>query len=1015
VQIYDGADDDGSQGVDGAWVPSDIYFGDVYGPGSQFSSWDDNGDDIFGQWLGGMSGWAMDDPDYHLDVYIGRLPGSDGVEIGVMVDKIVTYENGTDWDWFFKAGLAAVDPFINNPYDPNDVPESEVSLDLIGDLLQPKGFALTKMYETQGTLSPTAVNNAINGGLGIMMFSGHGSYTAWGSETALYYDTSYIPNLNNGIMLPIGSQSACLTGGFDNEDTTHHPNPGVGDAMAERFVKKHEGGFITDVASTRIAWVAVGEWFPYYGMGYLHRMYAKAIADGQMTPGKMLNKARNDYITQFGTTGGAGDYKHMAEVNLFGDPSLAFGGIGLEVTTEDGHKQVAPGASQNYTFTVKNVGNWDVTASLRASFDGGPWTTELSRSSLALAVGEEGTVELKVTANPNALANTKGKFTLFATSSKNSRSASAEATATVWQVFGLELTTDLDHKAGLPGSDVTFDLVVKNMGNGNDGASLAAEDVPDGWGVYLPKEHVDLTAYNSVGASVTVSLPGQVVAGSYWFNVSGALDGANITKRVTLRVDVEAVHDIDLACQECSKSVDPGEVVDFKLDLTNLGNVHEDVEVTITVPNGWGASVAQSSYHLGPYASTEVDIDITAASKALAEDYDVTVKATIPGEEVEVDLVINVNRIYGLELRVTTPSAIVEDGAEASFAAVVENTGNGPEDIEITCLKEPKDWYSQGQPSTFSIAAFETYPIDFYVRTFRGELAGDYEVEMQIEGQAGPKIKDTAVLKVQVAERIDGSAELDETLQSEYPGRAVTNRVRYDNNGNVWENVSLESPTAGDLLVSLSNKETKVDPARSGLLTFTVNVAMDALAGRHDYIVWAVTDKGTNISLNGTVNVLQVYGFDLEVDPAGYEVERGDDLVKKVTVKNTGNGEDTFLVQVSDDSGWTRASEKGFTLAPGESKVFYLDIQPPSNAAPEYHEVMVTVTSECGAERDGMADYKVTAQQEVSIESSGVLWFPLIIILLVITLIAAKGAVQTRSKGPGSRRRSPRPEDWDRL
>ena len=32
VQIYDGADDDGSQGVDGAWVPSDIYFGDVYGP-----------------------------------------------------------------------------------------------------------------------------------------------------------------------------------------------------------------------------------------------------------------------------------------------------------------------------------------------------------------------------------------------------------------------------------------------------------------------------------------------------------------------------------------------------------------------------------------------------------------------------------------------------------------------------------------------------------------------------------------------------------------------------------------------------------------------------------------------------------------------------------------------------------------------------------------------------------------------------------------------------------------------
>jgi hypothetical protein len=120
-------------------------------------------------------------------------------------------------------------------------------------------------------------------------------------------------------------------------------------------------------------------------------------------------------------------------------------------------------------------------------------------------------------------------------------------------------------------------------------------------------------------------------------------------------------------------------------------------------------------------------------------------------------------------------------------------------------------------------------------------------------------------------------------------------------------------------------------------------------------------------------------------------------------------------VDVSGDmDGWVSVSESSFTLEPGKERVIYLDIDPPTNAAPEYHDATITVASECGAAKDDLVDYKVTAPGELeSFESSG---FSMLVLLwalvFIIIFIVVKAALDHREEDP-RRRRQKEAEDHE--
>ncbi len=95
---------------------SDLYYADLYDQYGNFSSWDTDGDGIFGEWY--MHEPADDyDIDLYPDVYVGRLPCKYVNQVQATVNKIITYETNTyGKDWFKNIIGVSGDTYIDGTW-----------------------------------------------------------------------------------------------------------------------------------------------------------------------------------------------------------------------------------------------------------------------------------------------------------------------------------------------------------------------------------------------------------------------------------------------------------------------------------------------------------------------------------------------------------------------------------------------------------------------------------------------------------------------------------------------------------------------------------------------------------------------------------------------------------------------------------------------------------------------------------------------------------------------------------
>jgi len=123
---------------------SDLYYADIYDENGNFSSWDTEGDSLYGEW----NGEHAEDKDISLtpEVSIGRLPCSNRFEVKTMINKIINYETETDYDgWFHRFVVAGGDTYsAARGYDEDkyDNYEGEQNLDEAVNIL----FMEAQMY-----------------------------------------------------------------------------------------------------------------------------------------------------------------------------------------------------------------------------------------------------------------------------------------------------------------------------------------------------------------------------------------------------------------------------------------------------------------------------------------------------------------------------------------------------------------------------------------------------------------------------------------------------------------------------------------------------------------------------------------------------------------------------------------------------------------------------------------------------------------------------------------------------
>lgn len=160
---------------------------------------------------------------------IGRLPAQTPAELQTMVEKTISYETGAAADWSSRALLVA-----------DDEPNFSLTSDRLSSSLATFGFQTEKLYMEQNddtNFNKEAIIGAINNGVGILNYVGHGSIEVWGDEKVLRAEDA--ATLINYARLPIFTTFTCLNGYFN------HPQV---DALAETLLWTPGGGIVAAVA-----------------------------------------------------------------------------------------------------------------------------------------------------------------------------------------------------------------------------------------------------------------------------------------------------------------------------------------------------------------------------------------------------------------------------------------------------------------------------------------------------------------------------------------------------------------------------------------------------------------------------------------------------------------------------------------------------------------------------------------------------------------------------------------------
>lgn len=326
---------------------SDLYYADIYDSSGNFSSWDSNNNGVYGE-------WTDDDAedkgiDLYPDVYVGRLPCRNKIEVKIMVNKIISYErNSYGKPWFKNVVVVAGDT------DPRWwIPrwrkyEGEVTAREILEYME--GFNHIKLFPSNGKLKGRKdVINAINKGCGFIYFNGHGNplgcvtFKPRTYEWVRCIDIYTIPFLFNGRKLPICIIGACSSCDFSASILNIFNETAASEALFAPecwgwwITRKIGGGAIATIGSTGIGFVNLDKRSGVGAGSYLEkRFFWEYGVNNTEILGEMWGKAIKNYLdtfpinwSEYAGSDSSIDAETVESYILIGDPTLKIGGYPL--------------------------------------------------------------------------------------------------------------------------------------------------------------------------------------------------------------------------------------------------------------------------------------------------------------------------------------------------------------------------------------------------------------------------------------------------------------------------------------------------------------------------------------------------------------------------------------------------------------------------------------------------------------------------------------------------------------
>ena len=173
--------------------------------------------------------------DNYYDLIISRFSAESAADVTTQVNKVISYEGNSNPAWWKQGlGIASDEGGVE---EGDDGESDREHMEIIKNYkLLPSGYTDVDDEYDPGALA-SGVAGAVNGGVHVINYIGHGYMTGWSTTN---FDNAHVNGLSNGIKLPFIFSVACSVGEYN----------GTGTCFAETWLRKQEGGAVSVLMST---------------------------------------------------------------------------------------------------------------------------------------------------------------------------------------------------------------------------------------------------------------------------------------------------------------------------------------------------------------------------------------------------------------------------------------------------------------------------------------------------------------------------------------------------------------------------------------------------------------------------------------------------------------------------------------------------------------------------------------------------------------------------------------------
>lgn len=397
----------------------------------------------------------------------------------------------------------------------------------------------------------------------------------------LRYGSRASPDLEGGIVLPVGHARAIADGAANHDETGRKVTvyARVEDAFGNDYLPGGKAGY-----TMRMGPQGESPWEGSCELVTSKGTWMQARFDW-FYEGHSLPAGNNAYSVEVTFTDTLSNYEWSADftvwVNIPATPEL-------EVDAGTMSRNVNPGKSVTYTLTVYNSGSGDDTVLLSSAGTIDGWTAELGDDDFFLAAGDSKSVQLTITAPSSAGDGEEDNTVVTARAESDAGIHDSQVFSTTARIpdpdwsFRLDLLGSPDITVRDRG-EVQFQIAVTNKGNQDASYTFSTVSNPSGafTASFSPSMVSGLAPDEAQQVQVTLSVSPSYGGGTGTATISASLTGGGSgSGSESATVDIELVQSgfIDLRNPNLQLSAEQGGSVSHQFEVRNT-NPEEPIRI----------------------------------------------------------------------------------------------------------------------------------------------------------------------------------------------------------------------------------------------------------------------------------------------------------------------------------------------------------------------------------------------------------------------------------------------------